>query len=265
MSSCSKTFTALSHLQDYADASDKAHEELKSCMWQLTKSRRNVRSGIIGVDSTTAYTAELLREELRAQIRVVDNGNDTNTDNNNGGEIDLVDEDSGQQPAPSNDKEDAAAVVPEWKVYNVLSEIDNARKSASQDASSSAFKSRAADSTESTGMRQRKNNNNNNTKKAATTIPTTSSSSSSSLDTSPTSSWTMVQEEDLNSDLDEDEKIMRTDPIKLFGGYFTARELKVAQLHAKESLNSYIQAANQAAQLLELLKGENNNNNNNNN
>ena len=243
MSTSSKTFTALSHLQDYADASEKAHEELKSCMWQLTKSRRNVRSGIIGVDSTTAYTAELLREELRAQIRIVDDN-----DNGDGGEIDLVDEDSAQQP-PSKDKEDAA---PKWKVFNVLSEIDKSRKNSSPDASSSTSESRTADITESTGMRQRKNNDN----KKAATIPTTSSS----LDTSPSSSWTMVQEEDLNSDLEKDEKIMRTDPIKLFGGYFTAHELKVAQLNAKQSLNSYIQAANQAAKLLELLKGEKNKN-----
>jgi hypothetical protein len=236
--SSSKTFTALSYLQDYADASEKAHEELKSCMWQLTKSRRNVRSGILGVDSTTAYTAELLREELRAQIRVVDGDGDGDDDN---GEIDLVDEDSAQPPL--KDKEDASMVTaPEWKVLNVLSEIDKARRKASPDISSSS-ESRTADTTESMGMRHRKNNYR---------IPT-------SLDTSPSSSWTMVQEEDLNIDIEEDEKIMRTDPIKLFGGYFTARELKVAQLNAKQSLNSYIQAANQAAKLLELLRENNKN------
>jgi len=208
-----KTFQALGHLQDYADASEQAHEELKSCIWQLTKSRRNVRSGIIGVDSTTAYTAELLREELRAQIRVVNDDGESN----DSGDIDLVDEDSAQPPA-SNAKDDGPSktTAPQWKAINVVSELETARKNASPDGDEN--------------------------------------DRPISLDTSPSSSWTMVQEDDLNSDAEEEEKIIRTDPIKLFGGYFTARELKVAQRNAQQSLEGYIRAANQAAKLLELLR-----------
>lgn len=199
-------------MQDYADASEQAHEELKSCIWQLTKSRRNVRSGIIGVDSTTAYTAELLREELRAQIRVVDDGEK----NDDSGDIDLVDEDSA--PPASNAKDDGPnkATAPQWKAINVVLELETARKKATPDGGDDGRPI--------------------------------------SLDTIPSSSWTVVQEDDFNSDAEEDEKIIRTDPIKLFGGYFTARELKVAQRKAQQSLEGYILAANQAAALLELLR-----------
>lgn len=218
----SKTFTALSYLQDYADASEKANGALKSSIWQLTKSRRNVRSGILGVDSTTAYTAELVREDLRARIRVMDGGENV--------DIDLVNEDS----TPAKGKT-ASSTAPEWKVHDVLLELEKSRILSDVDASSlSATSKEDPNPTESTGIRHRKN------KKEAS-------------DTSPTSSWTMVQEDDLNSD-DEDERILRTDPVKFFGGYFTARELKVAQRDAQEALYGYIQAANEAAKLLQLLK-----------
>ena len=213
-----KTFTTLGHLQNYAESSEKAHGELKSCLWQLTKSRRNVRSGIIGVDSKTAYTAALLREDLRAQIRVIDDNGDDN------GEIELVDEDTTVLP-PAKGKDRGSKAVPQWKIYNVLAEIEKATKKAASEESSSS--------------------ESNEKKAAAATI-------SDSLDTSPTSSWTMVQESDLDSE--EEEKIIRTDPLKLFGGYFTALELKVAQRNAQQSLNSYVQAANEAAKILELLR-----------
>ena len=216
----SKAFTVLGHLQNYVDASEKAQGELKSCMWQLTKSRRNVRSGIIGVDSTTAYTAELLREELRAQIRVVEAD----------GDIDLVSEDA----SLPKDRKDNKQAAPQWKLQNVLAEMEQAAAAAaatttkSQDKSAPSGNQTANDA----GIRHRKQ-------------------AVASLDTNPSSSWTMVEEEDY---IEEDEKILRSDPIKLFGGYFPALELKVAQRNAREALATYIQAANEAAKLLELLR-----------
>ena len=62
----------------------------------------------------------------------------------------------------------------------------------------------------------------------------------------------MIEEEDY--DMEEDEKILRTDPVKLSGGYVPALELKVAQQNARGALNGYIEAANEAAKLLELLQ-----------
>mmetsp|Transcript_11434 Transcript_11434/g.32920 ORF Transcript_11434/g.32920 Transcript_11434/m.32920 type:complete len:219 (+) Transcript_11434:176-832(+) len=212
----SKAFTALGHLQDYADASAKAHDELKSCMWQLTKSRRNVRSGIIGVDSTTAYTAELLREELRAQLRVVDGTSDGND------AADLVDEDAVKDESSRT----TTKSPPKWKVRNILLEIEK-----SKEAKESTIPSKSPET--DTGLRQRKKTDTNEA-------------------TSPSSSWTMIREADLD-DEDEEERILQTDPIKLFGGYFTARELKVAQSNARKALDGYIEAANEAAKLLALL------------
>jgi len=230
----SKTFETLSTLQNYADLSEKAHGELKSCIWQLTKSRRNVRSGIIGVDSATAYTAELVREELRAQIRVVDSNKMIE-------DADLIDENSDAAPKDNRNLR-AGNTTPQWKSHNVLLELEQSKGTTAPEHKSKV-------TNESTGIRNRKKKNQ---KEAATEEePTTSTS----RDTSPSSSWTIVQKEDLDSDAEEDEKLLRTDPIKLFGGHnFTARELKVAQRNAEQSLNTYIQAANEAAKILSLLK-----------
>lgn len=52
---------------------------------------------------------------------------------------------------------------------------------------------------------------------------------------------------------DEDEKILRADPIDLFGA-FPPRDLRVAQREAKESIQRYIDAANAARSLLSLLE-----------
>ncbi|VEU37431.1 unnamed protein product [Pseudo-nitzschia multistriata] len=207
------TLEALGHLQDYADASEKAHDELKSCLWQLTKSRRNVRSGILGVDSANAYTAGLLREELRAQFRVFDAA----ARGDNDGIADLVNEEEGAAPAKDSGAASARSSAPEWKLCNVRLERKKPKTDDEQ-----------------------------------------------SLDPNPSSSWMVVEEEDLtdgdderrNEDLDEEERILQTDPLKLFGGYFTARELKVAQRNAQRALDGYIQAASDAARLLAMLPAE---------
>lgn len=60
--------------------------------------------------------------------------------------------------------------------------------------------------------------------------------------------WTLESELE-----DEDEKILRADPIDLFGA-FPPRDLRVAQREAKESIQRYIDAANAARSLLSLLE-----------
>ena len=219
----SDTITTLTFLQNYADASEKAHEDLKSCIWQLTKSRRNNQSGIIGIDSTTAYTAELLREQLRAQFCVI-GGDDE-------GDIQLLNEDSIH--TKNRDEGDLCTVTPEWKLYDLRSDIGKSTRSTKV--------------VNKIGMKNKQIIE----KKTLEETPVTS------LDTSPSSSWTIIQEDDVNRDVEDDDSILRIDPIKLFGGYFTSRELKAAQRNAQQSLMGYIQAANEAAKLLEFLRQNN--------
>ncbi len=51
---------------------------------------------------------------------------------------------------------------------------------------------------------------------------------------------------------EQESKLLKTDPLELFGGGLAPRELKSAQKHAKESLIHYIAAANRAAEILEM-------------
>lgn len=53
-----------------------------------------------------------------------------------------------------------------------------------------------------------------------------------------------------NCYVEEETKLLKTDPLNFFGGGLAPRELKLAQKHAKESLNAYIAAASQAAAVL---------------
>ena len=52
-----------------------------------------------------------------------------------------------------------------------------------------------------------------------------------------------------NSDDDEEDVFWQRDPLELFAGVRPS-DLKLAQTHAKEALDSYIQAANLAALIL---------------
>ncbi len=51
----------------------------------------------------------------------------------------------------------------------------------------------------------------------------------------------------------EEETLRNTDPLDLFGGGLVPRDLKNAQKHAKESLASYIAAANKVAEIMQLI------------
>ena len=55
---------------------------------------------------------------------------------------------------------------------------------------------------------------------------------------------------------EEEEKLRSTNPLDLFGGGLVPRDLKLAQKHAKESLASYIAAANEVAAIMRLIEGK---------
>ena len=54
----------------------------------------------------------------------------------------------------------------------------------------------------------------------------------------------------------EEEMLLQRDPLELFSGVRPG-DLKVAQQHAKAALDSYIEAANRAAQILHQLNTAN--------
>ena len=63
--------TVLGHLRDYADTAGNGHVQLRSCWWQLTKSRTKGSKVMMSVD--TSFRADSLRQEWRTRLRLVDN------------------------------------------------------------------------------------------------------------------------------------------------------------------------------------------------
>jgi len=254
-SSRSSHITLLGYLQDYADISEKSHKEMKTSYWHLTKSRRNASSGILGVDSTTAFTAQLLREELISRVRLVDDNNKAAEEE----EINLVDEDESiLRPIKIDPSKSSCSSSspnsPKWNLYDVLLKKAKEKDNTETLASVSSVHD-DNDPTLNTGLRQRKTRNMSSTKIKSATNEGKEQAQKEEGNEATTSSCTILHEEDLdsNSDIyDDDEKLLGKDPIEFFYGH--NRELKIAQRNAQNALNSYIQAANQAVVILTFLR-----------
>ncbi|KAG7362316.1 hypothetical protein IV203_025982 [Nitzschia inconspicua] len=219
---------ALGLLQHYTNAITEGNTHLKSCLWQLTKSRRK---GNVMMRAETAFKADSLREDWRALYRLV-NLHETET-----AVGDLVDEDNNDDQDDNDIKTRAPSIAtlhpaPEWKLKDTLQEKENTSPTPSSDP------------TTFTGLRQRKYNNNNNNNEI--------SQSSKGGEAEDETAWTLVQEEDLERD--EEERLLRRDPIEFFG--LPSRDLKLAQEKSKQALQEFIQAANRAAQILTILNKE---------
>jgi len=253
-SSGSHRITILGHLQDYADISEKSNKEMKTGYWHLTKSRRNVSSGILGVDSTTAFTAQLLREELRSRIRLVDDNNKIKEEE----EINLVDEDDSVLPSIKKDPcisscSSLSPKSPKWNLYDVLLEKAKPKNAADLIASVSSAHDADNYSTLNTGLRQRKTRSTSSKKIKSVDSEEKEQAQKEGSNEATTSFCTILHDDNLDSNSDdEDEKLLRKDPIEFFYGH--NRELKIAQRNAQNALNSYIQAANHAAAILTYIR-----------
>mmetsp|Transcript_50921 Transcript_50921/g.57678 ORF Transcript_50921/g.57678 Transcript_50921/m.57678 type:complete len:265 (-) Transcript_50921:206-1000(-) len=252
-SSDSSHIALLGYLQDYADISEKSHKEMKTSYWHLTKSRRNV-SGILGVDSTTAFTAQLLREELRSRVRLIDDNNKATEEE----EINLVDEDDSVLPPIKKDSSksycsSSSLNSPKWNLYDVLLKKEKEKNDAETLASVSSSHDAGNEPTLNTGLRQRKTRNISSTKIKSEKSKEKEQAQKKESNEATISSCTILHEEDLELKIDDDnEKLLGKDPIEFFYGH--NRELKIAQRNAQNALNSYIQAANHAAVILTFLR-----------
>jgi hypothetical protein len=218
--------TTLEHLQQYTNATDEAHGNLKSCLWQLTKSRRK---GNVMMSVETSFKAASLRENWRARHRLLDVHENQNAVAA-AAAAELVDEDhDNNNNKKSNQTPPSCIAVPEWKLVDILQEKENAAAA----AASSTTKNAETDPTAGTGLRQRKVKN-----------------TPSNEDDHDDAVWTLVQEEDLQDD-DEEQILLQRDPIEFFG--LPSQDLKRSQEKAKQALQGYIEAANHAAKILSLV------------
>lgn len=214
----------LTQLQDYAKVQEDGNLALKACVWQLTKSRRNRNQGILSVSMGSAFSADLLREDLRARTLVVQ---DVPTSDPSMG--DLVDDDNVDDDNDNDDSKKPQTSSPPtaWKLVDAVEERARNKETTTTTTSNT--------NTKGVGLRQRKGNDDNEDVNVDD-------------DDETAKEWTMVEEEQVS----KEEELLRLDPLEFFGG-LRPRELKLAQEQAKLALESYIQAANQAAKILALL------------
>jgi hypothetical protein len=222
---------ALEHLEQYVNSSNQANAHFKSSQWLLTKSRRK---GNVMMTMETAFAAGSLREDWRARHRLVDINSDTDYQ-----EGELLDEGTlcNATSTKQNDKTTKQCIAsPEWKLQAVLQE--DGTISDSRIATNATGTSTIDPNTVAMGLRQRKANNE--------TKPRDDNVDDKEVDTS---AWTLIQEEDLQ---DEEQMLLRRDPIEFFGGLPT-QELKRAQEEARQALQGYIAASNQAVMILAII------------
>ena len=184
--------TALVHLQEYVTQTESGHADLKSCLWQLTKSRRNKNRGMLSLESS--FRAGEVREEFEALTLL--------------GETEAPDLIAEEEIIESSSSSPGS-----WKLLDVAEERMKDKEKKENIATKKAE-----------GLRQRKNTKKQKEKESKTVKETH----------------------------DKEEHL---DPLELFGG-FAPRELKLAQQKAKKALESYVQAANEAIAILEILQEE---------
>jgi hypothetical protein len=215
-------------LNEYNDSHISASSSFKSAIWDLNKARRQRGRNMMSM--ALAFSALDVREELRAQS-VLDVDVDADVDVSTGNDVD-VDVDV----EPSLEDEDGDTFTLRYNVNG-----GEEKTTTITNTSTSATTTTSIGIVGDDGIRQRKkgslatnnkegNNNNNNSNK--------------------NNKWT---EESVSYIDKEEEKLINTDPLDLFGGGLTPIDLKRASKHAKESLASYIEAANQVSKIMKLV------------
>ena len=242
--------TVLQLLLDYSEQTQQGHDLLKSSVWQMTKVRRKQVRGMLTMEENV-LSAEQIREDIRPRMTVRDeNPNDEDHEKDDDEEEDEPDLISDGEKKHKNDNITCTVLpvrfsatstnhIPKWKVVDVVQE----RAANKENPSSSTTTSTSTNDLvtpqlldSSSGLRQRKNK--------------TDEAPPGHISSRTTTSMEMKADPVVNnSDDDEEDLFWQRDPLELFAGVRPS-DLKLAQTHAKEALNSYIQAANLAALIL---------------
>ncbi len=235
-STTSSRLEALLLLDAYSKVHEKAGDLQKSCCWSITKARHSRRREIVGFEGQLSATH--VREELRARVVIQLNKGSSNTP------PPLMDDDD--ENNVNNDKKTKKAEDSSlnFTLIDVVEELERRRQpppSTSHDDPNILAQEDKEDALtreldpQSYGLRHRKGK---------------STAESKHDDATKT-----VVEEPIPFVMDEDEEeLRRMNPLEILGGSLPPRELKTAQVQARESLLMYVEAANKAAAILKMIQ-----------
>jgi hypothetical protein len=217
----------LSLLEAYEAAHDAGNASLKQATWNLYKARHN-RGGQSGsISNADRFSAINLRQELRSRValRIQESG-----------EADAPN--LQEESSPSRETESAeTSSSRRLRVLDCFTLIDKVQEHEQEKGNRKTMKQETADTSEPNelGLRRRKTGREE-------TPPSTRKTDAKE--------WTEEYEDDIR---DEEQQLMETDPLALFGA-FPPRELKLVQAEAVKALQAYIQAANLCVALRAQIK-----------
>eukprot|EP00579_Thalassiosira_antarctica_P015060 CAMPEP_0201940614 /NCGR_PEP_ID=MMETSP0903-20130614/45543_1 /ASSEMBLY_ACC=CAM_ASM_000552 /TAXON_ID=420261 /ORGANISM="Thalassiosira antarctica, Strain CCMP982" /LENGTH=242 /DNA_ID=CAMNT_0048482457 /DNA_START=17 /DNA_END=745 /DNA_ORIENTATION=- len=216
----------LTLLHQYESLHCDANDNLKSSIWNITKARRErayqVGGGFVGAE----YSADDVREELRAQALLEWKEGD---EKENGSEPKLVNDVSDDEDGGLKNNGSGSSGGRFVLHLDGMKAANQEQHAAREKGSQEQINIMTADNKENEGLRQRRGNVETDDK------------------------WT--SEEPTGAMDDEEERLRYADPLNLFG--VPPPALRVAQAKSRSAIAYYVEVANLAREIMKITNNQN--------
>ena len=242
------TIELLTLLHQYESLHTNANDNLKSCIFNITKARK-FRSGGASCVGGSEYSPNDVREELRAQVLLEYKGDDVGVDGNNSDESEpnLVNEDisdgldddvgTAKNQHGSCGKGDCRFVL----------HLDGMKSVQQQQAANESAQKQtnvSIENTKSEGLRRRRGGN----------TATSTHGNTDNEATDETNKWTKENVAQPTTIQNEEERLRYADPLNLFG--VPPPALRVAQTKSRCAIAYYVEVANLAREIMMITNNE---------
>ena len=241
------TIELLTLLHQYESLHTNANDNLKSCIFNITKARK-FRSGGASFVGGVEYSPNDVREELRAQVLLELKGDDNGVDGNNNVDSDesepnLVNEDISDSLDDDGSTKNQHGSCGKGDCRFVL-HLDGMKSVQQQRAGneSAPKQTNISSITESEGLRRRRGGN--------TATATSTHGNTDNEATDETNKWTTENELQPTIIQKEEERLRYADPLNLFG--VPPPALRVAQTKSRCAIAYYVEVANLAREIMKI-------------
>ena len=237
------TIELLTLLHQYESLHTSANDNLKSCIFNITKARK-FRSGGASCVGGVEYSPNDVREELRAQVLLeLKDDDDDGVDGNNNVDSDasepnLVNEDISDSLDDDDTAKNQHGSCGKGDCRFVL-HLDGMKSVQQQQAGNESAQKQtniSIESTESEGLRRRRGN-----------TATSTNGNTDNEATDETNKWTTENEPTIQN---EEERLRYADPLNLFG--VPPPALRVAQTKSRCAIAYYVEVANLAREIMKI-------------